>query len=147
VHRRMVLLFVFGLAVSVWAADPFAGMWKLNLAKSKFGSGEPPKGIAFKVEAQENGLKIVTDGVNSQGQPMHQELSPKYDGREYPLKSSDGESGITVIFKRINAHTHEVVIKQGGTQVQIMREVVSSDGKTWTRTVNGSDNIMVFDKQ
>jgi len=33
--RVMFLLAVFGLAGSLWAADPIIGTWKLNMGKSK----------------------------------------------------------------------------------------------------------------
>jgi hypothetical protein len=35
-RKAMLLLAVFGLAGSLWAADPIIGTWKLNIAKSKF---------------------------------------------------------------------------------------------------------------
>ena len=34
---------VFGLAATLVAAEPFAGTWKLNSAKTKYKSGTPPK--------------------------------------------------------------------------------------------------------
>jgi len=34
---------LLGLAAVLIAADPFAGTWKLNLEKSKYKTGSPPK--------------------------------------------------------------------------------------------------------
>jgi len=34
--KVMLLVAVFGLVGSLWAADPLIGTWKLNVAKSKF---------------------------------------------------------------------------------------------------------------
>ena len=36
-HKLLYPLTVFLLAGSLFAADPFAGTWNLNLSKSKFG--------------------------------------------------------------------------------------------------------------
>ena len=34
-RKAMLLLAVFGFVVTIWAADPTMGTWKLNIAKSK----------------------------------------------------------------------------------------------------------------
>ena len=41
-RRTMLLLGIFGLAGSLWAADPIIGTWKLNIEKSKFSSAKHP---------------------------------------------------------------------------------------------------------
>ena len=40
-NLRLMLL-VIGLAATLSAADPFVGVWKLNVAKSNFQSGPVP---------------------------------------------------------------------------------------------------------
>ena len=43
-RKFILLLAVFGLAGSLWAADPIIGTWKLNIEKSKFPPNDtPPK--------------------------------------------------------------------------------------------------------
>ena len=151
----LVSALVLALAVIAVAADnPFVGTWKLNLAKSTYDPGPPPKSAMMKIEAQANGLKIAGDSVNSEGKPVHMELSPKYDGKEYPVTGTGISSDMMVVFKRIDANTHESVAKQAGKEVQTVRQVVSKDGKTLTRTAKGTNaqgqafnNTLVFDKQ
>ena len=65
----------FCFAVSgAFAADVFSGSWKVNLAKSKYDPGPPPKGPNVnKIEAIEGGLKFTNDGVNAEGKPTHSE--------------------------------------------------------------------------
>ena len=41
---------LFGLAAVLIAAEPFAGTWKLNTAKSKYTPGPPPKSATITYE-------------------------------------------------------------------------------------------------
>ena len=68
-----VLLLAVALAtVRVSAGDPLVGTWKANIEKSKYSPGPPPKGPnTQKIEAVENGIKTVADGVNAKGQKTH----------------------------------------------------------------------------
>jgi hypothetical protein len=153
-RKVMFLLAVFGFVGLLWAADPFVGTWKLNLAKSKYDPGPPPKSTTGKIEAQDNGFKLVADSVDSQGKPGHVEYTVKYVGKDYPVTTTGGPSDLTLAIKKIDANTHDVVVKQGGKEVQTYREVVSKDGKTLTRTTKGKNakgqafnNTVVFDRQ
>jgi hypothetical protein len=148
------IILMLALASAAMAADPFVGTWKLNVAKSKYSPGPPPKSATVKIEAQDNGLKIVANGVNAEGKPTHIETAFKYDGKDYPYTPTGGPSDLTVAVKRIDANTQELTLKQGGKVMQTVREVVSKDGKTQTRTIKGKNaqgqevsNTIVFDKQ
>ncbi len=148
------ILFLLAVATVAWAADPFVGTWKLNLEKSKYSPGPPPKSATLKIEAQKNGLKYVTDGVNAQGNPTHAEFAFIYDGKDYPLKATSAPLDLTIAVKKINTNTHNTVLKQAGKEMSTGREVVSKDGKTMTRTNKGKNaqgqefnNTVVFDKQ
>ena len=71
-----------GLAGSLWAADPFIGTWKLNVAKSK--APDPsllPKSEVFKNVAQGNLIKTMFDGVESQGKSFHSEGVGEWNGK------------------------------------------------------------------
>jgi hypothetical protein len=48
-----------------FAADMISGTWKMSLAKSKYSPANlTPKSISTtKIEAVENGVKLVTDGA------------------------------------------------------------------------------------
>ena len=63
--RRLLILstIAFCFAVSgAFAADVFSGNWKVNLAKSKYDPGPPPKGPNYsKLEAMDGGLKFTND--------------------------------------------------------------------------------------
>ncbi len=136
-------------AIAVGADDPQVGTWKLNEAKS---DKTMLSHIArlVKVEAQDNGLKIIMDSVNGQDKPIHGEYVTKYDGNDYPRS----EPSYTTALKRIDSHTIEQVNKKDGKVVETNRWTISLDGKTRTYTSiekDGQGKIVthsaVFDKQ
>lgn len=154
VKRIALLVAVFSISLSVFAADdPFVGTWKLNLAKSKYSPGPPPKSNTYKFEAAgANGVKLTADGVGSRGEPNHREYTANYDGKDYPVTGNPDADTVSV--KRINAYTVEGTQKKDGKLVRTFRRAVSPDGKTLTVTekltsADGkvSNNISVYDRQ
>ena len=154
--RRMFVLgaIVFCFAASgAFAADVFSGNWKLNLAKSKYDPGPPPKGPNFvKIEAMAGGLKLTIDGVNSAGKPTHSEWSGMFDGKDNPVKGEASRD--TAALKKIDDYTLEVVNKKDGKVTTTNRQVYSRDGKTRTVTTTGTNvkgikvnNVAVWEKQ
>jgi len=151
------MLFVGAIAFffavnGAFAADVFSGNWKVNLARSKFDPGPPPKGPNFsKIEAIEGGLKFTNDGVNSEGKPTHDEWSGKFDGKDNPVKGSQTRD--TAALKKIDDYTIEIVSKKDGKVVSTIRGVFSRDGKTRTQTGQGTNaqgiktnNTVVYEK-
>lgn len=154
--RRMFVLgtIVFCFAASgAFAADVFSANWKVNLAKSKYDPGPPPKGPNFtKIEAIDGGLKFTNDGVNAEGKPTHSEWSGKFDGKDNPVTGDPNRD--TAALKRIDDHSYEITNKKGGKVVTVARAVFSRDGKTRTQTTSGTNaqgikvnNTTVSEKQ
>jgi hypothetical protein len=128
---------VLAWATVALAADPFTGTWKMNVAKSKF-TGQAPKSVTLKYEAQDNGIKWVGDSVNADGRSStHTEYAGKYDGKDYPLTGS--QNADTISLKRIDANTYEYVAKKAGKEVGRGRNTVSKDGKTMIRSTMARD--------
>jgi hypothetical protein len=153
--RRMFVLgtIVFCFAVSgAFAADVFSGNWKLNLAKSKYDPGPPPKGPNFsKIDAIDGGLKFTIDGVNAEGKPTHNEFSGRLDGKDNPVTGDPNRD--TAALKKIDDHTLEILNKKAGKVTTTTRAVFSRDGKTRTQTTQGTNaqgikvkNTLVFEK-
>ena len=107
-RKGMLLLAVFGMVGLLWAADPFVGTWKLNVAKSKF---DPPssalKSDLVKIAAQVNGLKYTFDRVDLEGKAIHIEYAAKFDGKDYPVTITGDKSVSTTSLRRIDANTIE----------------------------------------
>ena len=155
-YSRVAKLFLGLLALSVvaWAADPVIGTWKLNLAKSKYSPGPPPKSVTLRYEPSGEGVKLTSEGVDAEGQPISIQFTANYDGKDVPYKGGGPLGADTIAIKRINASTTESTLKRGGKVVGTSRRVVSSDGKVLTITTTGTNakgqkvkNVAVYDKQ
>ena len=139
--RRLTLLAIT-VAVSALvlgsiaeAADNQVGTWKLNVAKSKFSPGPALKDGTLTMESQADGLKITNHFTDAEGKTLHVELSPKYDGKDYPMTGNPDADMISM--KKIDDNTIETVSKKGGKSIFTVRSVVSKDGKTRTLRTKG----------
>ena len=156
IHRLTLLaitVVVSGLVLGsiAQAADNQAGTWKLNVAKSKYSPGPAPKEGTLTIESQADGLKFTIQGTNAEGKAVHFEMSPKYDGKDYPMTGNPDADMISM--KKINDDTIVTVSKKGGKPVMTVRSVVSKDGKTRTSTQKGTNakgekvnNTLVYDR-
>lgn len=140
------------LAGSLLAADPAVGTWKLNVAKSKYSPGPPPKSATVTYEASGEGIRRTGQTVNADGQTTSFEYTAQYDGKDYPVKGNPNADSISL--KRVNDRTVEGTLKKEGKVTTNVRRVVSADGKTLTITVKGKNaqgqnvnNVSVYEKQ
>jgi hypothetical protein len=158
----IALVFVAAFTISAtiaYGADMFSGTWKVNLAKSKYSPGPPPKSNMQRITAVEDGFKLVADGENSEGKKTHNEYTVKFDGKDYPehpmLDGKPNTNGADMIsVKKIDDYTYETTAKQKGKVLVTTKNVVSKDGKTRTATATGKDaqgrtvnNTIVWEKQ
>jgi hypothetical protein len=157
----MLLFLTLLVSVGAWAQnDPLIGTWKMNITKSKYSPGPPPKSpTATKITAVAGGIRIVSDGVNAQGQVTHTDGTFKFDGKEYPRKAMAGGKPDTTTYdsiaiKKIDANNYEATEKMNGQMYGVVQWTISQDGKTRTITGSGknaqgqtTNNVIVFDKQ
>ena len=151
--RQTVLSFILLLATAglLQAADQFTGTWTLNVAKSKYSPGKPPKSQITKLEMLKDGLREIVDRVNADGTTTHWDVIAKFGGKDTPISGDPDRD--TVAIKKIDDYTMEVVNKKAGKVTTSMKLVVSKDGKSRTNTVTGKtatgadiNNILFFDK-
>lgn len=147
------------ISLSAQTADPLSGTWKLNLAKSKYSpAGLAVKSSTSRFDVVQGGVKLVNDGVDAQGRATHIEYTAKFDGKDYPVKSTiDGRPSPdqdAVMWKKIDDYTYENVAMLKGKALTTARVVISRDGKTRTNTVTGKNaqgqtinNTVLFEKQ
>jgi hypothetical protein len=133
-------------------SNPFVGTWKLNLAKSKFTSGTPPKEETFTVQMVGDQDQVTVTGTAAVGSP----ISMKYEvldkggtGKILAGGPYDAVSG-----KRIDENTYETSLMKGGKEISHHHLVVSKDGKTMTDTAKGTNaqgnpvsGVEIFEKQ
>ena len=127
------------------------GTWKLNEAKSKISHGAPKNTMVVYEAAGEN-VRIVIDGMGSDGKPMHSEWTGKFDSKDYPVigdPNSDARS-----LTQIDERTLGFNAKKNGKTILSGRIAVSADGKSRTVTSSGADSngktissLAVYDKQ
>ena len=160
-RRTFTTTALLGLAVAT--ALPQAGLaqsnpligttWKLNLAKSKYSPGPPPRSNTAIWEAVGQGVRVTAEGIDAQGNPTKTDTGViSFDAKSYPYTGNlayDARS-----YKQVNASTFEVTRTKAGKVVQTLTIVLSVDGKSGTATTTGVDekgqqinNVTVFDKQ
>jgi hypothetical protein len=146
-------IFVLTALAAAQTKDPFVGTWRLNVAKSKYSPGAPPKSITSTYEAAGKGYKISVRNEPASGPVQEYSYTTNLDGADAKVTGNNPNAD-TIAVKRIDANTLEVVNKRGGKPTTTQRNVVSADGKTRTVTTTGTDaqgqkvnNVGVFEKQ
>jgi hypothetical protein len=157
-RTRVTMVLATGvLMVAVLATaqpkDPFVGDWHLNIAKSKYSPGPPPKSQAATYETAGQGYKVSVKIEPASGSAQEWSYRSNLDGQDTPITGNNPNAD-TIAVKRIDAHTLESVMKKGGKVTTTQRNVVSADGKTRTVTTTGTDgqgqkvnNVAVLEKQ
>jgi hypothetical protein len=159
--KRILFLFA-ALALSAVATGPlmaqgntFVGTWKLNLAKSKFGSMPAPKSATREVVAEGAGARYTSTGVAADGTAISYGFATNYDGKDQPVTGSGMPGGAdTIAIKRVSPNKAEATLKKGGKQIGTAVATVSKDGKVTTvtttmKSADGKDVVAtsVYDKQ
>jgi hypothetical protein len=144
-------------AVILWssvalAVENWLGTWKLNVAKSKYSPGPAPKSLTLKFEATEDGIRLTSDVLDSEGKATHAVYVSKFDGKDVPWEGNPDAD--TASAKRIDDNSYENIWKKEGKVTITAKAVVSKDGKTLTVTLTGTDskgravnNTAVYDRQ
>src|SRR6202521_1796178 len=141
------------LAASQTPRDPLIGVWKLNVAKSKFDPGPPRQSETVTIERYgENGLKTTADVIDAHGKNFVIVSQGLVDGQEFKVEGDDNAD--TYAMTRIDANTIDRTSRKAGKETIVLRRSVSEDGKTQTVTTRGTTvdgrplrNILVFERQ
>lgn len=142
---------LLAVAAILFAAEPFAGTWKLNSAKSRYKAGEPPKEQTVTIAESGSDLDVTIKGTGADGTPISSHYTVPAAGGEGKVIESpyDAVSG-----KRLGPDRREISYSKGGNVVLTVHSRVSKDGKTMTVTVKGTaaqgkpvDAVAVYDRQ
>jgi hypothetical protein len=152
------LLLVFGaLAVAVASGhaqssskpedDLLLGVWQVDLAKSRYYPGPPPKSETRTFARDKDGLKGTVVRRLADGREERIEYRADFD-QEYPVSGTDAYDAVK--FRRIDAYTSDSVLSHAGRVFGVARRVISRDGKTMTITFKqdepGMSNVVVYQK-
>jgi len=156
--RRSVLVSLAGIlalglssSMNAQGTQGLIGTWKLNVAKSKFSPGPPPKSMTITYSAAGDGLKIAVDITPATGASQHWEMSPAYDGKDHAVTGNPDADMISM--KKIDDRHTESTFKKGGKVMTTNARVLSADGKTLTITSKGTtadgkarNDVQVFER-
>jgi len=132
-------------------SNPLVGKWKANLSKSQRDPNHQFQSLALRFEISDDALLLTFTGVSMSGKEESgtQKIHP--DGKERPIAEANG---IVEVSKLVGSHTLESVAMKDGTVIGAGRYEVSSDGKTLTSKVKGTDakgrqfeQVIVFDRE
>ena len=164
---RLLFTALLGGAISVWAAHPMPvpgqssatsdedrlllGIWKLNLAKSKYRSGPPPQSQTRTYEPQGQGVKATIKTTYADGRSSTVGYVANYDSLEYAVTGSPDAD--TIALKRVAPRTAEATLSHAGRVMATASRVISEDGNMLTITYQGVqlgnhvDYVAVYDRQ
>jgi hypothetical protein len=146
------------MSIASAQGDPRIGTWELNLVKSTFNPGPPPRSQTLTYGPAGQGLWALLQGVDATGKPFNPDTSNmaiKFDGKDHPTPMAMPQATYdSSAWTRISANQYVVKRKKAGKVVLTSTNVVSDDGKTMTITTKGVDaggrpinNIRVYDKR
>lgn len=134
------------------ASDPASGTWELDVRKSTYSPGPPPKSQTRTYEWSGDSVKYTAKGVDAEGKPVLIQYTAKLDGKDYPMTGNPDSDMIAL--KRIDSSTVESAQKRGGKIVITSTRTVSRDGRVLTVKSKGTNvkgetinNVVVFDKK
>jgi hypothetical protein len=143
-NRRTVLIATTLLGSAITAPQAafaqssqwLVGTWKLNLAKSTYTPGPPPRSQTLTFETEAQGHRVTVETINAQGNPAKAVLIRHDDGKSYPVTGNaaafDAEA-----FRTVNDSTAWVIRTKAGKVVTTIVAEMSADGKSFTDTITG----------
>jgi hypothetical protein len=156
-RRTLTTMTLLGLAIAVIPqigfaqSDPWLGTWQLNLAKSKYSPGPPPRSQTVNLQGDGQNHRVTETGIDAAGKPTSAAFTRIFDGMPHPGVTPNFDAAS---FTRVDDHTVIISRTKAGKLVQTVTNVVSQDGKSNTITTIGTDangrpinNITVYDKQ
>jgi len=126
------------------------GTWTLNLEKSRYASGKPPRRQTRTYEARGRDVRATVDTVTADGRTLHVEFLATYDSQEHPVTGSVDADMIKM--KKTAPRTSEATLSHAGKVSGVAKRVISADGRTLTITYDGETEgnqlhyISVYDK-
>jgi quercetin dioxygenase-like cupin family protein len=127
------------------------GTWKLDVGRSTFSPGPPPRHELQRAESAGDAIKVSNEITDASGNTIRLGYTAKYDGKPYPYPGSPWD---TIALTRVDAYTSKATFRRDGKVVQTTVITVSRDGQTLTLVATGTNpagqplkNREVFDRQ
>jgi hypothetical protein len=145
-------LAIAGLPQACFAqSDPFLGTWQLDLTKSKYSPGPPPRSSTSNIQADGQNHTVTQTGIGADGTPTSITFTMVFDGMPHPFNSPAFDA---IAATRVDAYTEIFSYTKAGKFIATRTIVVSPDARTLTSTTMGISTtgrpvniITVSDKQ
>lgn len=139
--------------VTIASAQNPIGVWKVNLAKSKYSPGPAPKSSTITTTAVAGGgFKSVTETVPATGAPTKAEVTWMFDGKAHPVMGNPNST--SQVYTKVDATHYTVASTIGGKATVTSKVTLAADGKSRTVAQTGTDaqgkpvnNLIFYDKQ
>jgi hypothetical protein len=155
---------VTSVALAVWAAlatpaaspsqpspqndDLLLGTWLLDVSKSRYTPGPPPKSQTRTYEKHRLGIRATVKTVQADGRSTTVQTVYDFDNMEHPVTGSEEVDAI--VMKRIDAYTAEGTLTHAGREIGSLRRLIAKDGKSMTVTLQRmappANNVEVYEK-
>jgi hypothetical protein len=121
-YTALIVITLLGLPIiapqSAFAqSDPLIGTWKLNLAKSTYSPGQPPRSDTVTFEAVEGGLRSTVETIDAQGNSSKRVSIEFDDGNFHQVTGVPAVDAHAT--KRVNESTWWVIRTKAGTKIVI----------------------------
>jgi len=143
-QRFQVGILALGAAALLFAqTSQTSGVWKLDVAKSKFNPGPGPKSATLTIDASGAGVKTTYDEIEPDDSHVGYEYSTAGDGKDSPVTGTAQTAQLggaeTVVVRHAGSNSVVVHFMKSGQIVATNNTVASKDGKTLKITSQGAD--------
>ena len=128
-------ILVCSVCVTAQTPSVMPGRWTLDVSKSTFSPGPPPKSQHAVLTAIPNGIRTAADRVEADGKLVHFEWNGTFDGKDQPVVGDPARDAVSV--RKVDDYTIEVTNKKAGKVTTVLRAVYAKDGKSRTETTTG----------
>ena len=125
------------VAAVISAADPFVGTWKVDVGKSLYRTGNPPKSMTVTIAESGADEDTTVAVVTADGADISYQFKTPLKGGTGTVVKGVGFDAVSA--KRIDATSRETRLLQGTKEVRTVRNSLTRDGKTMNSTVTGVD--------
>jgi hypothetical protein len=123
-------------AATLLAADPFAGTWKMNAAKSKYKVGAAPKEQTITIMEMGADLHVMVSGTAADGSKIAMNYTVPAKGGPGKITEPAAYDGVTS--KRISPNEREISYTKAGKVQYTAHSKVAADGKSLTVHAKGT---------
>src|SRR5262245_3361235 len=143
-----------GQAIGQPKPDPWAGSWKLDVAKSQLHTPPPKEETITSEPTGPDGktVKYSVHGVAADGTPIDESYDGKADGKPYPFIAG-GKEAAKISYQRVSAHEYSSQGASADGSTSTGTVTLSGDGKTITvkehvKSKTGEfDQTVIYHKQ